>query len=137
MTARILKIKNRSPASLTPYSRNARRHPKKQIKQLATSIDKFGFNAPILVTPGGEVIAGHARLEAAKLLGLATVPTVCIDHLTDQERRAYVIADNKIALASSWDQELLGLEFQDLLDLGFDLGTTGFETCEIAWCLAP
>lgn len=131
MTPPVLKIQNRPPAALIPYSRNARKHSKKQIRQLAASIERFGFNAPILITSGGEVIAGHARLEAAKLLSLETVPTVCIDHLSDEERRAYVIADNKIALNSSWDHELLSLEFQDLLDVGLDLKITGFDTCEI------
>lgn len=126
-----LKIKYRSTASLIPYVRNARKHSKKQVQQIADSIQKFGFNNPILVTADGKVIAGHGRLTAAKKLGLKEVPTVCIDHLTEEERRAYILADNKIALNSSYDNELLALELGELADLGFDLGLTGFSTAEI------
>ena len=126
-----LKIKYRSTASLIPYVRNARKHSKKQVQQIADSIQKFGFNNPILVTADGKVIAGHGRLAAAKKLGLKEVPTVCIDHLTEEERRAYILADNKIALNSSYDNELLALELEELAELGFDLGLTGFSTAEI------
>lgn len=131
MTAKSLKIQYRLTSSLTPYGRNARKHPKKQVRQIANSIEKFGFNNPILVTSSGEVIAGHGRLEAAKLLRMEKVPTVCIDHLTDEERRAYILADNKIALNSTYDNQVLALELQDLGNLGFDLGLTGFATAEI------
>jgi ParB-like chromosome segregation protein Spo0J len=101
------------------------------VRQIADSIEKFGFNNPILVTADGQVIAGHGRLAAAKLLQMEKVPTVCIDHLSDDERRAYILADNKIALNSCYDNEVLALELQDLAELGVDLGLTGFSTAEI------
>jgi DNA modification methylase len=118
-------------ATLRPYARNARRHSKKQIRQIADSIRAFGFNNPILITDDGEVIAGHGRLEAAKLLGLTEVPTIRLSHLNEAERRAYVLADNKLALNAGWDQELLAIELQGLVDLEFDATLTGFSLTEI------
>ncbi|MGZ3305137.1 MAG: DNA methyltransferase, partial [Asticcacaulis sp.] len=120
---------------LRPFSRNARVHSKKQIKQIAASIERFGFTNPVLVGEDGEIIAGHGRVEAAKLLGLASVPTVALSHLTTAERRAYVLADNKLALNAGWDKDLLALELQGLIDLEFEVELTGFSLAEIDFVL--
>lgn len=118
-----------------PSARNARTHSRKQVQQIAESIQKFGFNNPILVDDGLEVIAGHGRLQAAKKLGLSEVPIVRLCHMSDAEKRAYVLADNKIALNAGWDTELLAIELGELADLlpeiDLDLEITGFETGEI------
>lgn len=123
------------PSQLKPYARNARTHSKKQIGQIAKSIDEFGFNNPILVDENYEVIAGHGRLAAAYQLGLSEVPVVCLSHLSAAEKRAYILADNKIALNAGWDSELLASELEELADLlpelDLDLDITGFETGEI------
>jgi DNA modification methylase len=124
-------IEPRDPGSLKPYARNARRHSKKQIKQIADSIERFGFTNPVLISDDGEIVAGHGRVEAAKLLGLKTVPTLRLSHLSETERRAYVLADNKLALNAGWDQEILAIELQALVDLDFDLGVTGFSLAEV------
>lgn len=120
---------------LKPNPRNARIHSKKQIKQIAESIRSFGFNNPILIDETFGVIAGHGRLQAAKQLNLNEVPVVCLSHLSDAEKRAYILADNKIALNAGWDSELLAMELGELADLvpeiGLDLELTGFETGEI------
>ena len=108
-------IVNRAPASLRPYDRNARKHSAKQIRQIADSISRFGFTNPVLVSDDGEIIAGHGRVQAAKLLGLDSVPTLQLSHLNETERRAYVLADNKLALNAGWDQEMLAIELQALL----------------------
>jgi DNA modification methylase len=118
-------------ASLRPYARNARTHSKKQVKQIAASIGRFGFNNPVLVSDDGEIIAGHGRVEAAKSLGWKTVPTIRLAHLSEAERRAYVIADNKLALNAGWDREILAIELQGLVDLEFDVELTGFSLAEI------
>lgn len=125
-----LKIKYQAAASLQAQERVARTHSKKQIKQIARSIERYGFITAVLVTGDGKIIAGHARVAAALLLGMNEVPTVCIDHLSDAERRAYIIADNKLALSAGWDKELLALELQDLAIVGFDLEDTGFSLAE-------
>ncbi|OYZ14819.1 MAG: DNA methylase N-4 [Sphingomonadales bacterium 28-64-96] len=121
----------REVASLRPYSRNARVHSKKQIKQIAASIERFGFVNPVLVSDTGEIVAGHGRVEAAKLLGMKTVPTLALSHLSEAERRAYVLADNKLALNAGWDPEILALELQGLIELDFDVEITGFSLAEI------
>lgn len=118
-------------SALRPYPGNARRHSKKQIDQIAKSITRFGFTNPILVSDHGEIIAGHGRLMAAKQLGLVTVPTVRLSHLTPEERRAYVLADNKLALNAGWDTEILAIELQALVDLDFDMTLTGFSLAEV------
>ena len=120
-------------ADLKPYARNPRTHSKKQIKQIADSIQTFGWTNPILIDAAGGVIAGHGRLEAAKQLGIERVPTIRIEDLTEAQKRAYVIADNRLAELAGWDDELLAIELQLLstLDLDFDLDLTGFETAEI------
>ncbi len=121
----------RSVSALRPYPRNARTHSKKQLRQIADSIQRFGFTNPVLVSDDGEIIAGHGRVEAARLLGMETVPTLALSHLSVAERRAYVLADNKLALNAGWDQELLALELQGLIDLDFDMAVTGFSLAEI------
>ena len=124
-------IKECSIRSLKPYTRNARTHSKKQIKQIAASIERFGFTNPVLVSDEGEIIAGHGRVEAAKLIGWKMVPTIALSHLSETERRAYVLADNKLALNAGWDKEILAIELQALSDLNFDVELTGFSLAEI------
>ncbi|MEM6857916.1 MAG: DNA methyltransferase [Pseudomonadota bacterium] len=126
-------LEHRSITDLKPSKRNARTHSKAQIKQIADSIEQFGFTNPVLIDAQERLIAGHGRVEAAKLLYLETVPTLCLDHLSEEQVRAYIIADNKLAENAGWDDELLSLEFQylDSLDLDFDLTITGFEMAEI------
>jgi DNA modification methylase len=118
-------------ASLKPYARNARTHSRKQIKQIANSIQRFGFTNPVLISDENEIVAGHGRVEAAKLLGYETVPTLRLAHLNAAERRAYVIADNKLALNAGWDREVLAIELQGLIDTDFDLELTGFSLAEV------
>jgi len=124
-------IEFRSIGSLKPYPRNARRHSRKQIRQIAESIRRFGFTNPVLVSDDGGIIAGHGRVMAAKELGLETVPTLKLSHLSPDEVRAYVLADNKLALNAGWDPEILAIEFQALMDVEFDLTLTGFSLAEI------
>lgn len=100
--------------SLKPYDRNARTHNAKQIAQIAASIKAFGFNTPVLIDKGAGIIAGHGRVEAAKKLGLSTVPCVRLDHLDDAQKRAYILADNKLAEKAGWDPEILRIELQHL-----------------------
>ena len=124
-------IEHMPVASLRPYLGNARTHSKKQIRQIADSIRQFGFTNPVLVGENGEIIAGHGRVEAAKLLGLEKVPTVRLAHLNAAQRRAYVLADNKLALNAGWDRKLLAIELQGLIDIDFDVELTGFSSTEI------
>ena len=102
---------------LRPYAGNARTHSKKQIRQIANSIQKFGFTNPVLISDGDEIIAGHGRVEAAKLLGMREVPTLRLSHLDEAQRRAYVLADNKLALNAGWDRDTLAIELQALINL--------------------
>src|SRR5215831_1445303 len=118
-------------ARLRPYPGNARTHSKKQVRQIADSIQRFGFNNPVLIGEDGSIIAGHGRVEAAKLLGMDCVPTVRLAHLNAAQRRAYVLADNKLALNAGWDRELLAIELQGLVDIDFDVEVTGFSPAEI------
>ena len=118
-------------ATLRPYKRNARRHSKAQVAQIAESIRRFGFTNPVLIGDTGEIVAGHGRVEAARRLGMETVPTLRLSHLNEIERRAYVLADNKLALNAGWDNEILAIELQDLIDLDFDVSLTGFSIAEI------
>jgi DNA modification methylase len=119
--------------SLKPYDRNARTHSAKQIAQIAASIKAFGFNNAVLIDKDNGIIAGHGRVEAAKLLRHATVPCVRLEHLDDAQKRAYILADNRLAEKAGWDPEILKIELQHLssLDLDFDLSVTGFEMPEI------
>jgi DNA modification methylase len=120
-----------SVEGLAPYAGNPRTHSKKQIRQLAKSIERFGFTTPILLDDRGQIIAGHGRVEAAKLLGMAEVPALRLSHLSDADRRAYVIADNRLAEQAGWDRELLAIELQALIDLEFEVELTGFTMGEI------
>lgn len=131
----VKEVIERSVGSLKPYARNARTHSKKQIKQIASSIERFGFVNPVLISDDGEIIAGHGRVEAAKQLGIKTVPTLALSHLSEIERRAYVLADNKLALNAGWDREILAIELQGLVDLNFDVELTGFSLAEIDFVL--
>jgi DNA modification methylase len=128
-------IIERPVASLKPYARNARTHSKKQVRQIAASIERFGFVNPVLISDADEIVAGRGRVEAAKLLGLRSVPTLALSHLSDAERRAYILADNKLALNAGWDRDLLALELQGLIDLEFDVELTGFSLAEIDFTL--
>ncbi|MFL0354833.1 site-specific DNA-methyltransferase [Erythrobacter sp. GH1-10] len=124
-------IVERKIAELRPYARNSRTHSKKQIAQIARSIERFGFTNPVLVSDEGEIIAGHGRVEAARSIGIKSVPTLSLSHLSETERRAYVIADNKLALNAGWDKEILAIELQALVDLEFDTELTGFSLAEV------
>jgi DNA modification methylase len=118
---------------LRPYARNARVHSHKQIQQIVSSIAEFGFNNPVLIDRRGVILAGHARVEAAKSLGMHLVPVIRLEHLTEEQKRAYIIADNKIAANAGWDFAMLALDLKELagLDLPFDLEVTGFDTAEL------
>lgn len=132
------KIVHRQLADLKPRTRNARTHSRRQIQQIADSIRNFGFVNPVLVERDGTIIAGHGRVEGAKLAGLKEVPTLTVDHLTPAQIRAYVIADNKLALNAGWDNDLLALELKELtVELDFDIRVTGFETPEIDLIFQP
>ena len=128
-----LSVEHRSPSDLKPYARNARTHSPKQIAEIAASIKAFGFNNPVLIDKDNGIVAGHGRVEAAKVLGLATVPTIRLEHLTDAQKRAYILADNKLAEKAGWDREILAIELQNLMEieLEFDVSATGFELPEI------
>jgi len=117
--------------SLIPYARNSRTHSDAQVAQIAASIKEFGFTNPVLIDEEGGIIAGHGRVMAARKLKLAEVPCIRLSHLTDTQKRAYVIADNKLALNAGWDNEMLQVEFADLKELDFDLDLTGFTADEI------
>jgi DNA modification methylase len=120
-------------SSLRPYSRNARTHSAKQIAQIAASIRAFGFNNPVLIDKDGVIIAGHGRVAAAKTLGHETVPVIRLDHMSEAQKRAYILADNKLAEKAGWDTEILAIELQNLMefDLDFDISITGFDMPEI------
>ncbi|MDC8755641.1 site-specific DNA-methyltransferase [Erythrobacter sp. sf7] len=128
-------VVERKIAELRPYARNARTHSRKQIAQIARSIERFGFTNPVLVSDEGEIIAGHGRVEAAMTLGIKSVPTLALSHLSETERRAYVLADNKLALNAGWDKEVLAIELQALVDLEFDTELTGFSLAEVDFVL--
>jgi len=126
-------IKTAQVSNLRPYANNPRTHSPKQIAQIAESIKTFGFTNPILVDHENGVIAGHGRLEAAKKLGISDVPVICLEDMSKAQKRAYILADNKLAENAGWDRETLAIELQGLLemDLGFEITTTGFEMGEI------
>ena len=131
-----LQIDYRPIESLTAYARNARTHSDEQVAQIAASIREFGFNNPVLVDGQRGVIAGHARILAARKLAMAEVPVIELAHLTDTQRRAFILAENKLAERAGWDAELLALELEDLKLADFDLALTGFDATEIAALLA-
>jgi len=123
--------------ALAPFARNARTHSDAQVAQIAASIREFGWTNPILVDGNNGVIAGHGRLLAARKLGLTEVPVIELAHLSETQKRAYVIADNRLALSAGWDDDLLRVELADLRDDGFDLALTGFDVDEIDTLLVP
>ena len=116
---------------LVPYKANARIHSRKQIRQIAESVKRFGFCNPILIDDNNQIIAGHGRVEAARHLGLKTVPALRLSHLSATEQRAYLIADNRLAEMAGWDWEMLGTELQALIDLNFNVELTGFDIGEV------
>ncbi len=121
-----------STDKLIPYVNNARTHSPEQIKKLRSSLREFGFVNPVIIDREYNVIAGHGRLMAAKEEGITEVPCVYVDHLTDAQKKAYILADNRMALDAGWDEELLAVEMQELQDLGYDLSMTGFDEKELA-----
>lgn len=124
-------ITDRPVDALTAFDRNARTHSGKQIAKIAAAIQRFGFINPIITDKNGRILAGHGRFEAAKQLKMSTVPTICLDHLSDDEKRAYVLADNRLAELAGYDDEILKAELRHLCDVEFDVELTGFETGEI------
>jgi hypothetical protein len=128
-----LAITYRAVTSLRPHKRNARTHSKRQIRQIADSVKAFGFNNPVLIDASGLIVAGHGRFEAAKLLGLTNVPAITLEGMTEEQRRAYAIADNRLAELAGWDKQMLRIELGEL-SVEFpelDLTITGFEKTEL------
>src|SRR5580704_284303 len=121
------------PRALEPYAGNARAHPRRQIQRLCASISYFGFVMPALINATGVIVAGHARVQAAKILELDRIPCIRVEHLSDAQQRAYRLADNRLAEAATWDSDLLSQELRALaeLDLDFSIESTGFDTAEI------
>ncbi len=126
-----MKIEYIPVRQLRPYPKNARTHSKKQIQQIAKSIAKFGFCNPVLIDDAKQIIAGHGRVEAAKVLGIDAVPACPLSHLSEADKRAYILADNKLAEKAGWDRELLAIELQGLIEIDVDIELTGFEMAEI------
>jgi DNA modification methylase len=122
--------------TLKPYKNNARVHSPEQIKQIANSIKEFGFNVPVLIDKDNTIISGHGRVEAARRINFKTIPTIKIEHLTDEQKKAYIIADNQIVLNSEWDISLLSSELKELDDK-IDLSNLGFDQKELAELLKP
>lgn len=139
LPTRSLTVVYRAIGDLKPDPRNARTHPKKQIAQLCASLREFGFTNPVLVDEHSILIAGHGRLRAAREIGLTEVPAIELAGLTDVQKKALRLADNKIALNAGWDLEILRLELEDIgtLDVDFDLSLTGFASGEIDACAGP
>ena len=132
-----MQIEKRLLSDLIPYINNSRKHSDDQVAQIAASIKEFGWTNPILVDGDNGIIAGHGRIMAAKKLGMTEVPVIELAHLSKEQRKALIIADNKLALNSDWDTNLLAIELKDLQDLGFDLNLTGFDGMELANLLKP
>lgn len=127
-----IKVEQRAVASLIPFARNSRTHSESQVAQIAGSIREFGFTNPILIDEQDGIIAGHGRLQAARTLGLTDVPCIVLSGLTEAQKRAYVIADNKLALNGGWDDELLALELGELHAADFDMALLGFDAGELS-----
>ena len=128
---RASEVPTRPVAELVPYARNSRTHSEAQVAQIAASIREFGFTNPVLIDGEGGIIAGHGRVLAAQSLGLEAVPVLVLDHLTDAQRRAYVIADNKLALNAGWDEDVLRSELEALAADDVGLEITGFDQDEL------
>ena len=129
-------IEMMATADLIPYARNTRTHSEAQVAQIAGSIREFGFTNPVMIDAENGIIAGHGRVMAAQKLGLESVPCIRLDHLTETQKRAYIIADNKLALNSGWDEEMLALELADLSEDDFDLSLIGFDDAELGDLMA-
>lgn len=124
------KIKNiveKNIEDLIPYVRNARIHTSEQVTRIAASIKEFGFINPVLIDKNNGIIAGHGRVEAAKKLNMETVPCIFVEHLTETQKRAYILADNKLALDSGWDEEMLKIELEELSESNFDIDFLNFD----------
>lgn len=128
----MIQIEYKNINDLIPYINNTRTHSEEQVNQIASSIKEFGFTNPVLIDEQGGVIAGHGRIMGAKKLNILEVPTIVLSNLSESQKKAYIIADNKIALNAGWDEELLKIELQELNDLDFDLSLTGFSDEELA-----
>lgn len=142
--AKTTKMVEVAVSSLKPYDRNAKKHGEKQLEKLKASIEEFGFLSPCLIDKQNRIIAGHGRVMAAKELGLKTVPCVYIEGLTEEQRKAYILADNRLGELGEWDMDLVSEELQDLKESGFDIDLTGFdiddiifEDDETAWAEEP
>jgi DNA modification methylase len=127
-----LKVEYKKIKELIPYCNNSRTHSDEQVQQIASSIKEFGFTNPVLIDGQGGIIAGHGRVMAAKKLGLTEVPCIVLDGLSEAQKKAYIIADNKLALNSGWDADMLKVEMERLGELGFDLSLTGFDDIELS-----
>ena len=126
-----MKIESLPIERLIPYARNSRSHSDAQVAQVAASIREFGFTNPVLIDGADGIIAGHGRVMAARKLGLDKVPCIRLAHLTETQKRAYIIADNKLALNAGWDEEMLALELAELREVDFDLDVVGFDEAEL------
>mgnify|MGYP000919403528 CR=1 FL=1 len=133
----MLTIQYKKIEELIPYARNSRTHSDEQVRQIAASIKEWGWTTPVLVDEQGGIIAGHGRVLAARKLGLEEVPCIRLAHLTETQKRAYVIADNKLALNAEWDEEMLGLELSDLRAVDYSLDILGFDDFAIEQFLNP
>lgn len=125
-------VENIPVAQLIPYAKNARTHSDEQVAQIAASIREFGWTNPILIDGDKGLIAGHGRLMAARKLGIDTVPCIELSGMTDTQKRAYILADNKLAMNAGWDEELLSLELNELHLEEFDMGLIGFDAAELS-----
>lgn len=125
-----LQIEYKKTSDLLPYARNARTHSSEQVAQIAASIKEFGFNNPVAIDADGMILCGHGRVMAAQKLGLAEVPTVCLSHLSPTQKKAYILADNKLALNAGWDNDMLKVELEELQSENFNLELTGFSADE-------
>ena len=132
-----MKIEQTNIDELIPYASNSRTHSEEQVAQIAASIKEFGFNNPVLLDGDNGIIAGHGRTLAARKLGLKVVPTIELAHLSDSQRKAYIIADNKLALNAGWDMPLLEFSLHELSQDNFDLSLTGFNDLEINNIIDP
>jgi ParB-like chromosome segregation protein Spo0J len=133
-----MKIESIKLEKLIPYARNSRTHSDQQVAQVAASIREFGFTNPVLIDSEDGIIAGHGRVMAARKLGLTEVPCIRLGHLTETQKKAYIIADNRLAeVGGGWDEEMLGLELADLREADFDLDLIGFDAGEIEAALNP
>ena len=133
MTQDVQKYVEMDVDSLVPYENNARTHSEEQVDKIVKSIEEFGFINPVLVNKDNVIIAGHGRVMAAKKMGRDKVPCLFVEHLSDEQMRAYVIADNKLAEEAGWDMEMLSIELSELDEIGFDISLTGFDFRNSEW----